>query len=96
MSADSQTVCPRCALEKGIDLSMYGGPEKSSLLVPKGVIDHAAEEHGLDRSVRENVDYYIRAVNGRLELHFEYRADCWDCGWHHEAELVDPIPGVKD
>lgn len=45
--------------------------------------------------VRENYQTYINVTDGLLVLHHEYRADCWDCGWHFETELTAPIPPVK-
>jgi hypothetical protein len=87
MSADSHTVCPRCHP----DMLDYTGPSQYPL-VPKGVVDHLAEEIGYERSVRENIDYYLQAKDRKLVLVFEYRADCWDCGWHFEALLEQLIP----
>lgn len=87
MSADSHTVCPKCHP----DVLDYTGPEQYPL-VPEGVIDHCAEEHGYDRSVRENMDYYLLAKDKQLMVVFNYRADCWTCGWHYDTVLQGPIP----
>lgn len=79
MSADSHTACPRCS---GADIEGYSGPEINieeldNLLTPS--------------SVRENIEYGMVVHNGTLAMYFNYRADCWDCGWHHETTLREPI-----
>lgn len=86
MSADSHTVCPKCHP----DVVDYTGPTLYPL-VPPGVISHAAEERDYDRSVRENIDYYLQARDHKLVLVFEYRADCWTCGWHFDTVLDEPV-----
>jgi len=90
VSADSRTVCPKCHP----DVLDYTGPNQYSL-VPSGVIDHLAEKCGYDRSVRENIDYYLLAKDQKLVLVFDYRADCWDCGWHYDTVLQEPISGLE-
>lgn len=92
MSADSHTVCPRCNPEV---LKYTGKPNAAYPLVTKdGLLDWAAEEQGYDRDVRENIDYGLCNSDGKLVLYFEYRADCWTCGWHFEAKLEEPVPGL--
>jgi len=90
MSADSRTVCPVCHP----DVLDYTGPNQFPLVHP-GVIDHCAEERGYDRSVRENIDYYLQNKDQKLVLVFDYRADCWDCGWHYDTVLQELIPGLE-
>jgi predicted metalloprotease len=68
----------------------YKGPQQHPLVAP-GIIDHAAEELGYQRDVRENYENYLQARDGKLYLVFEYRADCWSCGWHWETELEDEV-----
>lgn len=87
MSADSHTVCPKCHPE----VLDYTGPTGMPFATP-GVIDHLAEERGFDRSVRENIDYYIQAKDGGLDLVFTYSAVCWDCSWHFETTFTERIP----
>lgn len=83
MSADSHTVCPKCHPDLvGWCSSAYPGNPAT---------DHAAEELGYDRSVRENVEYYLK---GGTHLVFSYDASCWDCGWHWGFEHEEPIPGL--
>jgi len=77
MSADSRTVCPKC------------DPDIINYI---GVLDNIAEEREFDRSVRENIDYYLQGRGRKLVLVFEYRADCWICGWHFDIRHEDPIP----
>jgi hypothetical protein len=72
----------------------YTGPAQYPL-APEGVVDHLAEERGYDRSVRENIDYYLLAKDHKLVLVFDYHADCWTCGWHFETLHEDPIPGLE-
>lgn len=75
MSADSHTVCPKCH------------PWLLDYRNNNGVIDHAAEEFGIARDVRENIEYYIEANEHGLFLIFLYRADCWECSWHFEHKF---------
>lgn len=48
------------------------------------------DQHGLDTPVRENYEFYIRD-NAVVA---DYRADCWDCGWHFEFAHTEPITGL--
>lgn len=89
MSADGHTVCPACHP----DLLDYTGPEKYPL-VPRGVIDHAAEERGYDRSVRENYEFYLKATEGKLYLHVDYEAACWTCDWTFTLKRDEPVEGL--
>lgn len=41
--------------------------------------------------VRENIEYYWRTQPDGLHLVFEYRADCWECGWHYDTILSERI-----
>lgn len=77
MSADGHTVCPKCHP----DLVTYDGHG--------GVIDHAAEELGYGRDVRENYEFFLRTTDGQVGLAVVYRADCWECGWHWELDTAD-------
>jgi hypothetical protein len=43
---------------------------------------------GLPTEVRENYQIYI--YEGKT-LVTEYRADCWDCGWHFEIKHEDEL-----
>lgn len=92
MSADGRTVCPKCHP----DLCDYTGPKDYPH--SKGLIDHAAEELGYDRSVRENYEYYFKAEEGQIFLIADYSATCWDCDWHFEVLIKTPVPSlpVKD
>lgn len=85
MSADSHTVCPRCHP----DLVTFQRPHGS--WGDPGVIDHAAEDLGYDRSVRENIEYYLLAKDHKLVLVFDYRADCWTCNWHFDTVHESPV-----
>lgn len=90
MSANGHTVCPRCHPE----LVEYAGPTKYPLVHERGIIDHAAEELGYERDVRENFETYLQAKDGAFALVFDYRADCWTCGWHFETRSETPLTGL--
>jgi len=89
MSADSRTVCPKCYPD------LIGWTYTNNWGKASGAIDAAAEKLGYDRDVRENIDYYLKAKDNQLVLVFEYRADCWTCGWHFDTTLEEPIPGLE-
>lgn len=90
MSADSHTVCPKCHP----DLANYQREAKA--WGNPGIIDHAAEDLGYDRSIRENYEFYIKATPGQpLTLVSEYSANCWDCGFTFTITHEDPIPGLE-
>lgn len=83
MSADSYTVCPKCHPDLiGWRSSRYRNSTAS---------DHAAEELGYNRSIRENYEFYIE--NGDT-LVASYNADCWDCGFQFDFQRRDLIPGL--
>ena len=88
MSADSHTVCPNCHP----DLRTFQRPSGS--WGNPGVIDHAAEDLGYDRSVRENYEYYFLAEGGKLYVVANYDAACWDCDWHFEFAHKEPVTGL--
>lgn len=81
MSADAHTVCPKCHpdLAEWRSTEFPGNPS----------IDHASEELGYDRDVRENYEYYM--TNQPLAIVAKYSADCWTCGWHFEFEHEEVI-----
>lgn len=85
MSADGHTVCPGCHP----DLKDYTGPVTYPHV--RGVIDHAAEELGYDRSVRENYEFYLKAEGGEIYLIADYNATCWDCDWQWSNITKTPI-----
>lgn len=86
MSADSHTVCPKCHPDL---IGYVGKPNWDG--TPNHTIDNAAEELGYDRSVRENIEYYLHAEDGKVKLVFDYRADCWTCGWHFQTLHEEPV-----
>ena len=42
-------------------------------------------------AVRENIEYYWETQVDGLHLVFQYRADCWDCGWHYDTTLNERL-----
>lgn len=88
MSADSRTVCPECHP----DLLVYRRREKC--WGDPTIIDHAAEDLGYDRSVRENYEFFFKATPEGIVLVSEYSGNCRDCGFHFEvnhSDLVKPM-----
>lgn len=77
MSADGHTVCPKCH------------PDLLTYTDHNGVIDCSAEDLGYERDVRENYEFSFKADDGQIVLVVDYRADCWECGWHYELQTSD-------
>lgn len=87
MSADSHSVCPKCHPEErekvGVWQNFTDGDESSA-------VRENYETYWVSRQVEP-----IRDPGGLgLFLVHEYRADCWDCGWHFEHTLEAPIEVV--
>lgn len=84
MSADSHSVCPKCHPED---------------LTKVGIWQNFGDGDG---DVRENYQTYWRSrqVDPIKDPHelglflvYDYRADCWTCGWHFEHEFEIPLLG---
>lgn len=81
MSADSHTACPRCHPE---------------MLERVGVLPNIGSEMDLPGDVRENYEYYMQnLIPEGPQIVFEYRADCWTCGWHFETSSETPLTGLS-
>lgn len=83
MSADGHTVCPNCH------------PDLADYTEHDGALDHAAEDLGYARDVRERWEFTYRSVDGALVLAVEYSANCWTCGWSYELDTAPfPLTGL--
>jgi hypothetical protein len=86
MSADSTTVCPNC------------NPELLTYTDHDGIVDFAAEDMGIERSLREYYEFTLRNVEidgvRKMVLVIDYEASCRECGWEFSVDSKNPIPNL--
>lgn len=87
MSADGHSVCPQCHPEDRTKVGVWQSIDTSGT----SDVRENYETYWQNRQVDPGTD----PAELGLFLVYEYRADCWTCGWHFEATFETPLTGLS-